>query len=322
MDLIKFTPIYKPTLWGGNRIQTYKGFPTLPEQIGESWELCAMEGNNTVVAEGKYKGLPLPNLADELKEKLVGTENHRRYGNRFPLLVKFIDARTDLSVQVHPGNELARMRHNCPGKSEMWYVIDAEPGARLCLGWNREMTPGEYEDRLRNHTIEEVLRWHDVHPGDVFNVPAGRVHSIGAGILLAEIQQPSDITYRIYDYNRRDAKGNLRELHTELAKDAIDYRLADNARVAYTPCKDRRVELLDTPYYRTSLLDLTQPMTCDYTELDSFVVYVCVGGRATLVPDGGAACTLAQGETVLVPACVRTVEIRPEGGVKLLECGV
>ena len=281
-----------------------------------------MEGNNTVVAEGRYKGLPLPDLADELKEKLVGTENYRRYGNRFPLLVKFIDARTDLSVQVHPGNELARMRHNSLGKNEMWYVIDAEPGSRLCSGWNREMTPGEYEERVRNHTIEEVLRWHDVHPGDVFNIPAGRVHSIGAGILLAEIQQPSDITYRIYDYERKDTNGKPRELHTELAKDAIDYSKADCYKIPYTPCLNRRVELLDTPYYRTSRLHLTEPMTCDYTTLDSFVVYVCVAGKAVLESDGDTVCTLAQGETVLVPACTQKVQIKPDGEVQILECGI
>lgn len=322
MDLIRFTPIYKPTLWGGHKIQAYKNRPAGTERIGESWELCGMEGSETTVAEGPYKGLTLPALAEELKEKLVGAANYRRYGGSFPLLVKFIDACTDLSIQVHPKDELARMRHNCPGKNEMWYVIDAAPGARLCSGWTGDMTPEEYESRVRNHTIEEVLRWHEVRPGDVFNIPAGRVHSIGAGILLAEIQQPSDITYRIYDYDRRDAQGKPRELHTELAKDAIDYAGADDYRVAYTPCKDRRVELVDTPYYRTSLLDLTQPMTADYSATDSFTVYVCVGGKATLVSDGSTTCTLEQGETVLVPACVSTVEIRPEGTVKILESGI
>lgn len=322
MDLFKFVPLLKPTLWGGDRLQTYKHYPPRPERIGESWELCSMPGNETTVAEGCYKGLTLTELADKLQTDLMGTENYRRYGNSFPLLVKFIDARMDLSVQVHPKEELARARHNCPGKNEMWYVIDAEPGARLCSGWTDSMTPEEYEERVKNHTIGESLLWHEVHPGDVFNIPAGRVHSIGAGILLTEIQQPSDITYRIYDYERKDTDGKPRELHTELAKDAIDYGKADCYKIPYTPCLNRRVELLDTPYYRTSLLHLTEPMTCDYTTLDSFVVYVCVAGKAVLESDGDTVCTLAQGETVLVPACTQKVQIKPEGEVQILECGI
>ena len=290
--------------------------------VGESWELSGVPGSESVVAEGCYQGRTLSSLIDEMKGELTGEDNYLRFGNRFPLLIKFIDARQDLSIQVHPKDEMARMHHHCPGKNEMWYVIDAVPGARLCSGWLGKMTPEEYEKRVADNTIEEVLRWHEVHPGDVFNIPAGRVHSIGAGILLAEIQQTSDITYRIYDYNRRDADGNLRELHTELAKDAIDYGEVDNYRVQYISNLNEPVELVSTPYYHTSLYDLTEVMTCDYSELDSFVIYICVSGKATLRDENGNISVISRGETILIPAKTNEVRIEPEGDIKLLESWV
>ncbi len=322
MGFIRFVPLFKSTLWGGNRLQLYKNCPQDIKTVGESWELSGVPGSESVVSEGCYQGRTLSSLIDEMKGELVGKDNYLRFGNRFPLLIKFIDARQDLSIQVHPKDEMARMRHHCPGKNEMWYVIDAVPGARLCSGWLGKMTPEEYEKRVADNTIEEVLRWHEVHPGDVFNIPAGRVHSIGAGILLAEIQQTSDITYRIYDYNRRDADGNLRELHTELAKDAIDYGEVDNYRVQYISNLNEPVELVSTPYYHTSLYDLTEVMTCDYSELDSFVIYICVSGKATLRDENGNISVISRGETILIPAKTNEVRIEPEGDIKLLESWV
>lgn len=322
MSFIKFVPLLKSTLWGGNRLQSYKNYPQSMETVGESWELSGVPGNESVVSEGCYQGRTLSSLIDEMKEELVGKDNYLRFGNRFPLLIKFIDARQDLSIQVHPKDEMARMRHHCPGKNEMWYVIDAVPGARLCSGWLGKMTPDEYERRVADNTIEEVLRWHEVHPGDVFNIPAGRVHSIGAGILLAEIQQTSDITYRIYDYNRRDSNGNLRELHTELAKEAIDYSEVDNYRVQYVSSLNESVELLKTPYYRTSLYDLTEVTTCDYSNLDSFVIYICVSGKVTLRNENNDVFVISRGETILIPAKTNEVKLEPEGDVRLLECWV
>lgn len=322
MGFIKFISLFKSTLWGGNRLQLYKNCPQDIKTIGESWELSGVPGSESVVSEGCYQGRTLSSLIDEMKGELVGKDNYLRFGNRFPLLIKFIDARQDLSIQVHPKDEMARMHHHCPGKNEMWYVIDAVPGARLCSGWLGKMTPEEYEKRVADNTIEKVLRWHEVHPGDVFNIPAGRVHSIGAGILLAEIQQTSDITYRIYDYNRRDADGNLRELHTELAKDAIDYGEVDNFRVQYISNLNEPVELVSTPYYHTSLYNLTEVMTCDYSELDSFVIYICVSGKATLRDENGNISVISRGETILIPAKTNEVRIEPEGDIKLLESWV
>ena len=322
MGFIRFVPLFKSTLWGGNRLQLYKNCPQDIKTVGESWELSGVPGSESVVSEGCYQGRTLSSLIDEMKGELVGKDNYLRFGNRFPLLIKFIDARQDLSIQMHPKDEMARMRHHCPGKNEMWYVIDAVPGARLCSGWLGKMTPEEYEKRVADNTIEEVLRWHEVHPGDVFNIPAGRVHSIGAGILLAEIQQTSDITYRIYDYNRRDADGNLRELHTELAKDAIDYGEVDNYRVQYISNLNEPVELVSTPYYHTSLYDLTEVMTCDYSELDSFVIYICVSRKATLRDENGNISVISRGETILIPAKTNEVRIEPEGDIKLLESWV
>ena len=319
MYLFKFEPLLKQTLWGGDKIRTYKHLHNTLPHVGESWELSGVPGHESVVANGEWKGTLLPDLIGHLGADLVGADNLARHGNLFPLLVKFIDARLDLSIQVHPDDRLAHERHGCPGKNEMWYVIAAEPGARLCAGLSQSIDADEYERRVREGTIEEVLCFHDLHAGDVFHIPAGRVHSIGAGTFLAEIQQTSDITYRIYDFNRRDDNGNLRELHTELAKDAIDYRVLADYRSHYTPHANEPVELVTSPQFTRSLYDLTAPMCCDYSDLDTFIIYVCTAGAATLHSDGDHSLPISQGETVLVPACTRWVDIRPEGHVTLLE---
>lgn len=316
---LKFEPILKPTLWGGEKIIPFKHLTEKIANVGESWEISGVPGNESVVANGEYKGMTLPELVGTFHGELVGEANYARFGNTFPLLIKFIDAQQDLSIQVHPTDDLAKKRHNSMGKTEMWYVVDAEKDAKLRSGFSEQITPKEYKERIHNSTITDVLQEYPIHKGDVFFLPAGRIHSIGAGAFIAEIQQTSDVTYRIFDFNRKDANGNTRELHTELAKDAINYEVLDDYRTHYEAVKDEPVELVACPYFTTSLYDLTETITCDYSELDSFVIFICMEGTCKLVDNEGNEIALQAGETVLIPAATEEVTIQPEGAVKLLE---
>ena len=241
-----------------------------------------------------------------------------QFGSRFPLLIKFIDAHADLSIQVHPNDELAKKRHNSFGKTEMWYVIHAGEGAALYSGFSKQITPEEYVERVQNNTIMDVLRCYPVSEGDVFFIPAGRVHAICAGCFVAEIQQTSNITYRIYDYNRKDANGNGRELHTEQAKDAIDYTLYSDYRTHYEPLKNEVVELASCKYFTTDLLELDKPFTRDFSAFDSFVIYICMDGKATLKDDKGNSLDVHQGQTVLFPADTKTITTSPLSHAKFL----
>ena len=316
--MYKFIRILKSPLWGGEKIATYKQIATDRKQIGESWELSGVEGDVSVVAEGPDAGKTLTELLARDKERLLGSRNYERFGTEFPLLIKFIDAREDLSIQVHPDDRLAWERHRSKGKTEMWYVVAADEGAHLRSGFTRQVTPAEYEKSVADDTITDLLTDHEVHPGDVFFLPAGRIHSIGAGSFIAEIQQTSNITYRIYDFNRRDANGNLRELHTEQAKEAIDYSVEADYRTRYEAVKDRPVELVACPYFTTTLYDLTRPCEIDLAATDSFLVVMCIEGRGTLTDDQGSAMPLRQGETVLVPASAKSLAVSPQSGIKLL----
>ena len=318
---LKFEPILKQTLWGGDKIIPFKHLNETLPNVGESWEVSAVEGSESVVANGADKGYTLPEMVRKYKEELVGEANYARFGNKFPLLIKFIDAKLDLSIQVHPGDELAKKRHNSFGKNEMWYVIAADKGAKLISGFAEEITPKEYKDRVHNGTFAEVLQTCAIEPGDVFYVPAGRVHGIGAGAFVAEIQQTSDITYRIFDYNRKDKDGKSRELHTSQAMDAINFSdVQDDFRTEYERVQNEPVEMVASPYFTTSVYDMTEEITCDYSELDSFVIFICVEGSCRLTDDNQNEITLRAGETVLLPAVVQEVTIVPEGQrVKLLE---
>lgn len=318
---LKFEPILKQTLWGGDKIIPFKHLNETLPNVGESWEVSAVEGSESVVANGADKGYTLPEMVRKYKEELVGEANYARFGNKFPLLIKFIDAKLDLSIQVHPGDELAKKRHNSFGKNEMWYVIAADKGAKLISGFAEEITPKEYKDRVHNGTFAEVLQTCTIEPGDVFYVPAGRVHGIGAGAFVAEIQQTSDITYRIFDYNRKDKDGKSRELHTSQAMDAINFSdVQDDFRTEYERVQNEPVEMVASPYFTTSVYDMTEEITCDYSELDSFVIFICVEGSCRLADDNQNEITLRAGETVLLPAAVQEVTIVPEGQrVKLLE---
>lgn len=318
---LKFEPILKQTLWGGDKIIPFKHLNETLPNVGESWEVSAVEGSESVVANGADKEYTLPEMVRKYKEELVGEANYARFGNKFPLLIKFIDAKLDLSIQVHPGDELAKKRHNSFGKNEMWYVIAADKGAKLISGFAEEITPKEYKDRVHNGTFAEVLQTCAIEPGDVFYVPAGRVHGIGAGAFVAEIQQTSDITYRIFDYNRKDKDGKSRELHTSQAMDAINFSdVQDDFRTEYERVQNEPVEMVASPYFTTSVYDMTEEITCDYSELDSFVIFICVEGSCRLTDDNQNEITLRAGETVLLPAAVQEVTIVPEGQrVKLLE---
>ena len=318
---LKFEPILKQTLWGGDKIIPFKHLNETLPNVGESWEVSAVEGSESVVANGADKGYTLPEMVRKYKEELVGEANYARFGNKFPLLIKFIDAKLDLSIQVHPGDELAKKRHNSFGKNEMCYVIAADKGAKLISGFAEEITPKEYKDRVHNGTFAEVLQTCAIEPGDVFYVPAGRVHGIGAGAFVAEIQQTSDITYRIFDYNRKDKDGKSRELHTSQAMDAINFSdVQDDFRTEYERVQNEPVEMVASPYFTTSVYDMTEEITCDYSELDSFVIFICVEGSCRLTDDNQNEITLRAGETVLLPAAVQEVTIVPEGQrVKLLE---
>ena len=316
-NLFRFTDIFKETLWGGHRILPFKGLESSERLIGESWELSGIPGHESVVQGGLYDGLTLSELIEKKGRALVGAENFARFGKKFPLLIKFIDAAQPLSVQVHPNDELAMRRHGCPGKTEMWYVVDAAEGAYLLDGFTRQVTPDEYAERVTDHTLPEVLRRYEVRPGDVYYLPAGRVHSIGTGCFICEIQQSSDVTYRIYDFGRVDSQGRPRQLHVEEAREAIDYTVT-SPEARREVKMNEPTELVRSPYFTTSKYQLTEPMTCDYSELDSFVILICTAGKCQ-VTSGGQEMTLTAGHTLLVAADADSVVLTPDGEATVLE---
>lgn len=316
---LKFKSILKQTLWGGERIATYKELNNLLPNVGESWEISGVKGSESIISNGCLAGKTLPEAIALYKEAMLGKKNYKRFVNEVPLLIKFIDAQQDLSIQVHPNDELSEQRHGKKGKTEMWYVIDAPSGSKLRSGFSASITPEEYKERVANHTITEVLKEYEIHAGDVFFLPAGRIHSIGAGAFITEIQQTSDVTYRIYDFNRKDKNGNTRELHTELAADAINYEVREDYRTHYTPCRDQVVELADCSYFTTNLLELTTAKEFSYTSIDSFRILICMKGRCTLKVKGIENTSLRQGECVFIPAAIKKLVIDGDQPVKLLE---
>lgn len=317
MCFFKFKPILKTTLWGGNKLIPFKRLSIKQPQVGESWELSGVEGNVSIISEGTWKDKSLNELVRQLKDKLVGWENYQRFGNEFPLLIKFIDAHQDLSIQVHPDDEKAIRKGKKRGKTEMWYLLDSDAGAKLYCGLKDELTPRQYAKMVEDDTICEALAQYPVREGDVFFLPAGRIHAIGTGCFLAEIQQTSDVTYRIYDFKRRDKDGNFRQLHTQEAAECIDYCVSPDYRTHYNAEKNIAIPLVTCPYFNTALYDLDEPMTLDYSELDSFVVLIGLKGEATLTNGEGHSTTLQAGETLLLPATTETIVV--EGTLKLLE---
>ena len=317
MTFIKFEPLLKQTIWGGDKILHFKHLNTSIENVGESWEISGVKDSECIVSEGPWKGRSLNQLVGEMKQDLVGKENYERFGDEFPLLIKFIDARQDLSIQVHPTDEIAQRKGKPHGKTEMWYIMESDPGAKLYCGLKQQITPERYKEMVHDDTICDALAQYEVGEGDVFFLPAGRIHAIGAGCFLAEIQQTSDVTYRIYDFKRRDKDGNYRELHTHEAAESINYEVLPDYRTRYEAQKNAPVTLVECPYFCTAVYDLDEPMTLDYADLDSFVILIALAGNAVITDDEGHETTLKAGETLLVPATTKALNV--SGTVKFLE---
>lgn len=323
MKPLKFSPCLVEKVWGGEKIAAFKGVKSDNERIGESWELSAVDGNVSVVSEGPFAGRTLTDLIREYGAMIVGEKVYQATGEEFPILVKFIDARQDLSIQVHPSDNLAsRIKPGMKGKTEMWYVVGASEGAHLLSGLKHDMTQEEYERRVNDGTITDALCDYHVSAGDVFFLPAGRIHAIGAGVFVAEIQETSDITYRIFDYNRPGLDGKPRKLHTVQAEEAIDYKAVPCYRTEYSQTPDKEITLVDCPYFNTRLLELSQDFRKDISDLDSFLIVVCTSGSGTIIAidsdDSVSETPVRQGETILVCATTKEVTFHPEGKMTCL----
>lgn len=326
---VKFKPWLKTMVWGGEKIAPYKGISIQDKNIGESWELSGVEGYLSVATNGPFTGKTIKELIKEYKGRLVGEKVYAENGEQFPLLIKFIDARNDLSIQVHPDDAMAERKYGkgAKGKTEMWYVIDAEPGAFLLSGLSKEISQDEYVSLVNENKITDVLAKHSINAGDVFFLPAGRIHAIGAGAFIAEIQQTSDITYRIYDYGRLGLDGKPRELHTELAKEAIDYKVYPDYKTNYKEKKDAENEVVSCPFFTTSIFDLDKATEKDLSGLDSFVVVVCISGSGKIIDYEPSDCgcsikeetvTIKQGETILIPASSKKIAFIPDKAMKVI----
>jgi len=314
---LKFKPIIKDKIWGGSRLRDVLG-KEASDRAGESWEISGVQGDISVVDNGFLAGNILQELVEVYMGDLVGEHIYERYGLEFPLLIKFIDANDYLSIQVHPGDELARERHNSFGKTEMWYVVEAEADGQLISGFNREMDRETYLAHLQRGTLKEILNYEQVSRGNIFYMPSGRIHAIGPGVLLAEIQQTSDVTYRIYDWDRLDENGKPRELHTGLALDAIDFKHYPDYRTRYEVEENSTVTAVDCPYFLTGVLRFDRPMEKDFILIDSFVIYMCREGEAGITWPGGVV-PISKGETVLIPAEVKNLALVPTTPTTLLE---
>lgn len=306
-QLVKFRPFLKSTIWGGEEISSFKGIEIDCENLGESWELSGVPGCESVVAEGPDAGLTLTELVDKYKESLMGRRVYERYGNKFPLLIKFIDARDDLSLQVHPNDELAMKRHNSFGKTEMWYILSTKENARIHTGLTQEIDAEEYERRVKDHTLMDVVGSYESKPGDLFFLPAGRLHAIGTGNFLIEIQQSSDVTYRVDDYDRRDKNGNTRELHTELAKDAIDYKYYPDCKSTPEKVGPNTELLVKCGYFLVNKEDVDGEREIA-NGADSFMGIVCIEGSGSITA-GGVKTEVKQGDTMLLPAEAKGFEV-------------
>ena len=316
---LKFDTIFKEKIWGGTKINDVLGKDFSPlKNCGETWEISGVEGNLSRVSDGPLQGMTIPEITSIFKEDFVGKKVYEKYGNDFPLLIKFIDAAQDLSIQVHPNDQLAKERHNSLGKTEMWYVLQADKGAKLISGFNKVTSKEEYLEYLNNGKLSELLNEESVKAGDAFFLPAGRVHTIGKGLLIAEIQQSSDITYRIYDFDRTDEEGNKRELHTEEALDALDYNVYPDYKIQIQKSLNEVVPLAESEYFQTNLLEFSTGIIREHYNKDSFVIYVCIEGEAEITTLGHTA-KISMGNTVLVPQKFPEVHIKTNSGFKMLE---
>ncbi|WP_223033852.1 type I phosphomannose isomerase catalytic subunit [Hanstruepera marina] len=304
---LKFYPILKEKIWGGQKLNTLLNKHSDLPNVGESWEISDVEGDTSIVSNGNLKGKSLKQLLGMYKEELIGAKNFKQFGEKFPLLIKFIDAKEDLSIQLHPNDELAAKRHNSFGKTEMWYVMQSDEDSNLIVGFNQDMTAEKYLKHLEDKTLTKILNFDKVKTGDTYFIEVGRVHAIGAGVLLAEIQQTSDITYRVYDWDRVDDEGNERELHNDLAIDAFNFSMPDNFRVSYSKTENRPNEMVSCPYFTTNYLEVNQTLK-KLNNHDSFIIYMCVEGEANITTINSQE-HIKKGETILIPAAIKDFEI-------------
>lgn len=319
LHILKFKPILKEKIWGGSKLRNLLNKQSENPSIGESWEVSDVKDNNSIVAEGNLSGKTLHDLLTTYKEDLVGRKNFERFGATFPLLIKFIDAKEDLSVQLHPDDEIAKRKHDSFGKTEMWYIVEADQDANIIIGFNQDVDETLYQKHVDQKSIKDILNYEKVSSGDTFFVYAGLIHAIGKGVLLAEIQQTSDITYRVYDWDRKDNQGNYRELHQQEALDAIDYKNEIDYKVHYTPRKNEVTNLVECPYFITSIVETDNHLEISHETLDSFVVYMCVEGEAVIQGHNEEkSINIRRGETILVPACIKHINVSSKG-VKLLQ---
>lgn len=316
---LKFNPIFKDKIWGGEKIKTVFGMDYSPlPNCGEAWVLSGYGDEISVVKNGFLADNQLDELVEIYMGDLVGEAIYEKYGSKFPLLIKILNSSDWLSIQVHPNDELAELRHNDLGKTEMWYIAEADKDARLISGFNREINSDDYLNHLTKGTLTDILNYENVNKGDVFFMPAGRVHALGPGLLLFEIQQTSDLTYRIYDFDRVDDKGNPRQLHTDLALDALDFKHYENYRTNYKPEFNKTVSIVESTYFNTSIIHFGTPVVKDYSGLDSFVILQCAEGNCTVDYAEGEE-SLKAGEVLLIPAIMEHITLIPHGKVKLLE---
>ena len=312
-----FKPISKERLWGGEKLISYLEKPFKGEGIGESWELSAVSVDESVVSNGVLEGKQLKELIETYKADLVGKSVYDRFGDDFPILIKYIDAQKDLSLQLHPNDQLAKERHNSLGKNEMWYIMNADAESKLITGFSKNTDQNEYQQYLENGQIESLLHYETVNSGDTFFIQTGTVHAIGAGILLAEIQQTSDVTYRIFDWNRKDKDGNTRELHTALALDAIDFSKHDDHKVEYDQKPNQRNAMVNSSYFKTDIIPLKGGVSINMDQLDSFVVLMAVDGNNEIIVDNNSY-KLPFGSTVLLPACLNSFTIQANNSKVLM----
>ncbi|CAM1365810.1 type I phosphomannose isomerase catalytic subunit [Tenacibaculum xiamenense] len=316
-NFIKFTPILKEKIWGGEKLVSQLNKESKSNNVGESWEISDVEGDTSIVANGELVGKSLKELIANYKDDLVGKKVYKQFGEKFPLLIKYIDAKEALSIQLHPHDDLAKERHNSFGKTEMWYVMQADEKANLIVGFKEDSNKTEYLEHLENKSLLDILNVDEVSKGDVYFIPTGRIHAIGAGVMLAEIQQTSDITYRIYDWDRQDSQGNYRELHTEQALDAIDYVAQEKYYTDYNKSVNQSSEIVSCPYFTTNVLPVNGNVSVTNQE-DSFKIFMCVDGEVTFSSNGQSE-ILKYGETLLVPANVKEFTIISENNSEVLE---
>lgn len=319
---LKFDLVYMSKIWGGDRIFPYKGKKTPSNDIGETWEVSPMEGHESVISNGAFKGQNLVDLTQNLGVELLGQQVSDRFGGEFPLLIKMIDANDDLSVQVHPNDEYARVNHNSRGKTEMWYLLDCTPDAKIYAGWKKQTNPDQLKEIVKTNEVMEYLDLHHPQKGDVFFLPAGKVHTIGAGCLILEIQEASDITYRMFDFNRTDDHGNKRELHIDRSAEVVNYEVNTKSTEPYDHNVLNRLEtMVDSSYFRTSMLRMTEGFSLPVAERDSFTILFIEDGEVTIEGEGFDDVVAAKGESILIPAGINECHLKLNGtSAKLVDC--